>query len=109
MCNMGHRFHKLQRETILREWLGPEKGQTEPPPTNMINSLTSQIGRLEEKLANKEELIDLYINNSFETQMQLAEREEETNRLKIELQTVTHRDQEEFLQILFIRKSISFI
>lgn len=60
----------------------------------MVTSLVIQIGRLEEKLANKEELIDLYIDNSFETQTQLAEREEEVERLKKEIQLDSRRNQE---------------
>ena len=99
MRNVDHQFYKLQRETVLKEGSEPEKGQAESSPTNMISSLTTQIGRLEEKLANKEELIDLYIENSFEAQNKLAEQEEETSRLKSELNTVNQRDQVELLKI----------
>lgn len=98
MRNIDHQFHKVQREAILKEEWRLVKDQTDATATDMVKSLVSQIGRLEEKLASKEELIDLYIENAFETQTQLAEKEEETKRLKTELQTVTHRDQEELFK-----------
>ena len=103
--NVGHQFHKLQRETILKEGSGPGKGQTKSPPTNMINSLTAQIGRLEEKLANKEELMDLYIENSFETQNQSVAQEEELERLRKEIHTITRRDQEELIKLQDLEKT----
>ena len=99
MRNVDHQFHKLQRETFLKESSKPGDHQPANPQAETIGSLTAQIGRLEEKLADKEELIDLYIENSFEVQTQLAVKEEETNRLKTELQTVTQRDQEDLLKI----------
>ena len=98
MRNVGHQFHKIQRTSFLQEESTPGS-QPENPQTEMVSSLTAQIGRLEERLADKEELIDLYVENSFEVQTQLAAKEEETNMLKTELQTVTHRDQQELLKI----------
>ena len=81
---MGHQFHKIQRTSFLQEESTPGS-QPENPQTEMVSSLTAQIGRLEERLADKEELIDLYVENSFEVQTQLAAKEEETNMLKTEL------------------------
>ena len=75
MRNVDHQFHKLQRETFLKESSKPGDHQPENPQAETIGSLTAQIGRLEEKLADKEELIDLYIENSFEVQTQLAAKE----------------------------------
>ena len=84
MQNIEHQFHKVQRSEVLQE--KSKSGKNNPE----IGSLVAQIGRLKEKLADKE-LIDLYIENSFEVQTQLAAKEEETNRLKTKLQTAEIR------------------
>lgn len=97
MRNVDHQFHKVQREATMKEECRPVRDPTKA--ADMVKSLVFQIERLEEKLASKEELIDLYIENSFETQTQLAEKEEEAKRLKTELQTVTQRDQEELFKL----------
>lgn len=94
MRQIDFQFHKLQREALLHEGT-----QLETPQTAMTGSLVSQIGRLEEKLANKEELIDLYIENSFETQTLLAEKEEEIEKLKKELEINTTRDRKGLTQL----------
>ena len=97
--SMDYQFHKVQREAVLQEVSKTGENQSEAPRTQTINSLVLQIGRLEAKLADKEELIALYTESSFETQTQLAEKEDQINRLQTELQTITHKDQQELLKI----------
>ena len=98
MRNIEHQFHKVQRTAILQE--KSKSGESKPE----IRSLVAQIGRLEEKLADKEELINIYIENSFEVQTQLAEKEQEIERAKKEIQTLTTRDQEELITLQDVEK-----
>lgn len=54
--------------------------------------MVAQIGRLEEKLADKEELIDLYVEASFEM-------EEEVTKLKMQAQLLTKTNQDSLAKI----------
>ena len=60
-----------------------------------LQTTTDKHAKLEAKLTNAEELIDLYVEHSFETQTVLADQEAEVASLKAEFQTVTHQDQQE--------------
>ena len=92
----------------------------------MTNSLVNQIARLEAKLADAEELIDLYVETAFETQTQLADKEVEVQRsliihnsdqdelkakedaiarMKSEVQTLTHRNQENLDKLQSLERS----
>lgn len=54
--------------------------------------MVAQIGRLEEKLADKEELIDLYVEASFEMG-------EEVTKLKMQAQLLTKTNQDSLAKI----------
>ena len=62
--------------------------------TNCV-SLTEQITKLEARLTNAEELIDLYVENSFEMQTLLDDQEKEMTSLQIDIQAITDRGHKE--------------
>lgn len=64
------------------------ENRTAPLQTDVTGPSATQITKVEVRLANTEELIDLYVEHSFETQTQLAEQKEEIERSKKEIQTL---------------------
>ena len=71
------------------------KGQKGGAVVTETSSLMAQIAKLTARLTNAEELIDLYVENSFETQTLLADQDTEMTRLKLEIQAITDRDHKE--------------
>ena len=58
-------------------------------------TLIAQIAKLEAKLTNAEELIDLYVERSSEAQTRSADQEEEIANLKTEIHTITQMNRED--------------
>jgi hypothetical protein len=71
------------------------KGRKGEAISTGTSPLIAQITKLEARLTNAEELIDLYVENSFETQTLLAEQDEEMTSLKMEVQAVTDGNRKE--------------
>ena len=90
MRRIDSQFHKVQREALLQEEC---KGVDDPAKLSKFRSQAAQMKRLEEKLVDAEDLNDLYIENSFELQSQLSEREAEIHNLKQEVQILTHKSE----------------
>lgn len=78
---------------------------TAPLQTDVTGPSATQITKVEVRLANTEELIDLYVEHSFETQTQLAEEKEEIERSKKEIQTLIIRDQEDLIKLQSLEKA----
>ena len=78
---------------------------TAPLQTDVTGPSATQITKVEVRLANTEELIDLYVEHSFETQTQLAEQKEEIERSKKEIQTLITRDQEDLIKLQSLEKA----
>lgn len=81
------------------------ENRTAPLQTDVTGPSATQITKVEARLANTEELIDLYVKHSFETQTQLAEQKEEIERSKKEIQTLITRDQEDLIKLQSLEKA----
>lgn len=81
------------------------ENRTAPLQTDVTGPSATQITKVEARLANTEELIDLYVEHSFETQTQLAEQKEEIERSKKEIQTLITRDQEDLIKLQSLEKA----
>lgn len=81
------------------------ENRTAPLQTDVTGPSATQITKVEVRLANTEELIDLYVEHSFETQTQLAEQKEEIERSKKEIQTLITRDQEDLIKLQSLEKA----
>ena len=91
LATFRNKWEQAKEEVLaLRE----QKSEVLEQLSNLQTTIDKQ-ARLEAKLTNAEELIDLYVEQSFETQTLLADQEKEVAGLKMEIQAATHRNQEE--------------
>lgn len=92
---LQQQVQELTEQETLREGSKSEENRTAPPQIDMTMSMVARIAKLEAKLANAEELIDLYVEHSFETQTQLIEKKiKKIDRSRKEIQTLTHKNLE---------------
>ena len=96
---LDSQFYRIQRQTALREDTKIPDGHSNPLKSEIFKSQTAQIDRLEKRARNAEELNDVYIEDSFELHNQLSGMQEETDRLKKEIQILTHTNQEQLTTI----------
>lgn len=95
---MQQQVQKLTEEATVREESKFEKHRT-TPPADLTNPLTDQVAKLQARLANAEELTDLYVENSFGIQTQIVETEEEVKRLEKAMQLTIQTHQKELLEL----------
>ena len=92
MRQVGVRFHREQREELLRKEAIHAKDPSKP---SHLQSQVIQLERMEQKLIDAQDLNDLYIESNFELEAQLSGKEVEIQRLLI----VHNRDQDELSKL----------
>ena len=94
MRQVDSQFHKIQREACLRDGAQFADDRDSTLKAEMFKSQSALLERLEQKLANAEELNDICIENSFELQTKLSEMQGANEQLRREVQSLTHKNGE---------------
>lgn len=93
---LNSQFYKIQREAVMQEDTSLPDDSPERLRSEILRTHHIQMERLEKRLQDAEELNNLYIEDSFELHNQLSKMQEEGDRLKREIQTLTHRNQDQW-------------
>ena len=100
MRKLDSQFYKIQREAWLHQDTKSTQDQPNTNETGLLGSQVTQIGRLESRLAETEELNAIYIEHTFEL-------EEEVTRLKTEVQVLTQKNQENMAKLQSLEENHS--